>query len=91
MSEQSKGGLFVPYPLLAILTPALLLIMGALVSLIVMVNSMQTTMLLRDADQKAESKKQWEKIEQLEVYMHDNRDRVMRFEEREKERDKRRN
>lgn len=90
MSEQSKGGVFVPYPLLAILTPALLLIMGALVSLIVMVNSMQTTMLLRDADHKAESHKQWQKIEQLEVYLHDDREKLIKIEERDRERERRR-
>jgi len=79
MTQEAKG-IFIPYPLLAILTVIGMTVCGGIITLCTMVYSMNTTMLLRDSDHKEEQRKAWEKIEQLEVYIHDDRERLARIE-----------
>ncbi len=74
------NGLFLPYPLLGILMTLILALGGGIIGLFIQVNSLQTTILLRDADYQREQKQAWEKIEQLQVYINNDRERLIRLE-----------
>jgi len=74
VATQSKG-VFLPYPLLAILVTVGTLLLGGIVTLEVQLNNLSTTILLRDADQRAATRALQEKQEQLEVYIHDMREK----------------
>lgn len=78
--EAAKGGLFIPYPLLAILMVLVIALGGGIIGLYTQLSAMQTTLLLRDADYQREQKQAWEKIEQLQVYIRDDREKLVRIE-----------
>lgn len=82
MSEEAQrtGGLFLPYPLLGIVMTLVLALGGGIIGLFIQVNSLQTTLLLRDADYQRDQKQSWEKIEQLQVYIQNDRERLSRLE-----------
>ena len=81
VAQQSKG-LFIPYPLLA----ALLLVGGAVLSFVIavqvqvsnlnqQVTNLNTTILMRDNDFRQQLHDAQEKNAQLEVYLHDDREK----------------
>ena len=84
MSDEAQrtSGLFIPYPLLGILMTLLLALGSGIVGLFIQVNSLQTTLLLRDASYQQDQKKAWDKIEQLQVYIQNDRERLGKLEER---------
>ena len=77
-----SSGLFLPYPLLGLLLTLVLALGGGIIGLFIQVNSLQTTILLRDADYQRERQQAWEKIEQMQVYIQNDRERIGRLEER---------
>ena len=79
---QRTGGLFLPYPLLGLVMTLVLALGGGIIGLFIQVNSLQTTILLRDADYQRERQQTWEKIEQMQVYIHNDRERLGKLEER---------
>lgn len=79
VSQQSKG-LFLPYPLLAILTTVGILLVSGIIALQVQVSNLNTTLLLRDADYREQQRQSWEKIEQAMVYIQNDRERLARLE-----------
>lgn len=82
MSEEAAktGGLFLPYPMLALLITLVLALGGGIVGLYAQLSSMQTTLLLRDADYQRQQKQSWEKIEQLQVYIQNDREKIAKLE-----------
>lgn len=88
VTAQAKG-VFLPYPLLAILVSVAMLLLGGVITLEVQVNNLSTTMLLRDADARAMAHDMQEKLGQLEVYIHDDREKLIRL-QTQAEQDKRR-
>lgn len=78
--EVAKGGLFLPYPLLAIVMVLILALGGGIIGLYTQLSAMQTTLLLRDADYQREQRQAWEKIEQLQVYIRDDREKIVGME-----------
>ena len=77
MAEEGKGGLLIPYPLLAIIVPvviALIAMMGAMYSA---VNNLQSTMLMRDAQHAQELREVKEKQEQAQVYIQNDREKII--------------
>ena len=67
MTQEAKG-IFVPYPLLAILTPILVLLVGGVIGLCTVVYSQNNSL----NEVKA-------KNAQLEVYIHDDREKLIRL------------
>lgn len=84
MSEEAnhQAGLFLPYPLLGLLLTLVLALGGGIIGLVIQVNSLNTTILLRDADYQRERQQMWEKMEQMQVYIHNDRERLGKLEER---------
>lgn len=78
MSQEAKG-LFVPYPLLGIMLTLAIALVTGLITLWVQVSNLNTTILLRDADQRAATMELKEKTAQLEVYLHDDREKLIRL------------
>jgi len=78
VATQAKG-VFLPYPLLAILMSIAMLLLGGVITLEVQVNNLSVTMLLRDADSRAIAHDMQEKMGQLEVYIHDDREKLIRL------------
>ena len=74
MNMETKG-LFVPYPILTIVVTLALALITGLVTLEVQVSNLNTTILLRDADGRAQLHDLQEKMAQMEVYMHDLREK----------------
>lgn len=79
MTQEAKG-VFIPYPLLGIVVTIAIVLIAGLVALEVQVSSLNTTLLLRDADTRAEMLAAKEKIAQLEVYIHSDREKLVRIE-----------
>lgn len=79
VTQQAKG-LFLPYPLLAILTSVGVLLISGIIALQVQVSNLSTTLLLRDSDYREQQRQSWEKIEQMMVYIHNDRERLARLE-----------
>lgn len=79
MTQEAKG-LFVPYPLLGIIVTLCLVLIGGIVTLKVEVSNLSTTILLRDADSRAATQALQEKLSTLEVYVHNDRERLIRLE-----------
>jgi len=67
MTQEAKG-IFVPYPLLAILAPILMLLVGGVIGLCTIVYSLNGTL------NEVKSKNG-----QLEVYIHDDREKLIRL------------
>lgn len=79
VATQAKG-VFLPYPLLAILVSVAMLLLGGIVTLEVQVNNLSTTMLLREADERASRQVMVDKLATLEVYLHNDRERIVKLE-----------
>lgn len=79
MTQEAKG-VFLPYPLLGIIVTIAIVLIAGLVALEVQVSSLNTTLLLRDADTRAEMLAAKEKIAQLEVYIHSDREKLIKME-----------
>ena len=75
------GGLFLPYPLLGILMTLVLALGGGIIGLYVKVDTLSTTILLNDANYQRERQQNWEKLEQLQVYINNDREKIIRLEE----------
>lgn len=78
MTQEAKG-VFVPYPLLGIILTLIIIVVGGIVAIEVQVGNLSTTILLRDADQRAVTLELKEKTAQMEVYLHDNREKLIRL------------
>lgn len=89
VAAQQNKGLFLPYPLLGILVTVGALVLSGIVGLYVQVSSLNTTLLLRDADTQRALTRQQERIELLEVYIQNDREKIAKLEA--KSEDKRRN
>lgn len=70
-----QSGLFLPYPLIGILLTLILALGGGIIGLFIQVNSLQTTLLLRDADHKEAIKRQETQNELQNEYIRDLRER----------------
>lgn len=70
-----QNGLFLPYPLLGMILTLVLALGGGIVGLFIQVNSLQTTLLLRDADHKEALKRQETVNELQEQYIRDIREK----------------
>lgn len=70
-----QSGLFIPYPLLAIILTLVLGLGSGIIGLFIQVNSLQTTLLLRDADHKEAIKKLDNAKELHDQYIRDIRER----------------
>lgn len=83
MSEEAKiGGVFLPYPLLGLLMALILALGGGIIGLYSQLSAMNATMIMRDADYRREQQQAWEKLEQLQVYIQNDRERLSKLEER---------
>lgn len=76
------GGLFLPYPMLGLLLTLVLALGSGIAGLVIQVNSLHTTILLRDSDYQRERQQMWDKMEQMQVYIHNDRERLGKVEER---------
>lgn len=78
MSDEASrtGGVFLPWPLLGIVMTLVLALGGGLIGLYSQLSAMQTTLLMRDADYRREQQQAWEKIEQLQVYIQNDREKL---------------
>lgn len=74
MTQEAKG-VFIPYQLLAIIITITCMVIGGIIAIEVQVSSLNTTLLLRDADTRAATRDLQEKAAQLEVYIHDMREK----------------
>ena len=90
MTQEAKG-VFIPYPLLGIIITICVLLVTGIVAIQVQVSNLSTTILLRDADQRAAIQQLQEKTEQLQVYIYDSREKLIRLQtQAEREESKRR-
>lgn len=80
MAEHPSRGIFLPYPLLAVIVTLSIVVISGIVALEVQVSNLNTTLLLRDADQRAEIIALKEKSAQLEVYIHSDREKLIKLE-----------
>ena len=87
VNNLSSKGLFIPWPLLAILVTLAVVLVSGLVTLEVQVSNLSTTLLLRDADHarqiedvKVEMAKVAGKNEQLMVYITNDREKLVEIE-----------
>ena len=74
------NGVFMPWPLLGIVMTLILALGGGIIGLYSQLSAMQTTLIMRDADYRREQQQAWEKIEQLQVYVKDDREKIVRLE-----------
>ena len=74
MNRQS--GLFLPYPLLGILLTLVIALGGGIIALYAQLSAMNTTMLLRDMDYRQQLQDQKNKVDQLEIYLHSDREQL---------------
>lgn len=79
MTQEAKG-VFIPYPLLGIIITLAVIMISGIIALEVQVSSLNTTILLRDADSRAEITALKEKSAQLEVYIHSDREKLVHIE-----------
>lgn len=79
MTQEAKG-VFIPYPLLGIVITLAVIMISGIIALEVQVASLNTTILLRDADSRAEISALKEKAAQLEVYIHNDREKLVHIE-----------
>lgn len=78
--ESTRAGLFVPYPLLGIMLTLVMALGGGIVGLYSQISAMNTTMILRDSDYQRQVRELKEKADQMEVYLHNDRERIARLE-----------
>lgn len=88
MSEEAlrTNGVFIPYPLLAIIIGLVLALGGGIIGMYVKLDTMNATMLMRDGDRSEQLRKLEEKLDLANVYIHNLREAEVRREEREKNR-----
>lgn len=80
--EAAKGGgLFIPYPLLGIMLTLTLVLSGGIIGLYSQLSAMNTTMILRDGDFQRQVKDLKDKQDQLEVYLHNDREKIITLQE----------
>ena len=79
MTQEAKG-VFIPYPLLGIIVTLVIVMISGIIALEVQVSNLNTTILLRDADSRAEISAIKEKMAQLEVYIHNDREKLVHIE-----------
>jgi uncharacterized protein YcfJ len=86
MAEEAQrtNGLFIPYPLLALIMTMALALGGGLIGLYAQVSTMNATILMRDSDRADQLKKLENKLELTNEYVRDLREKQIRQEEREK-------
>lgn len=89
MTQEAKG-VFIPYPLLGIIITLCVLLVTGIVAIQVQVSNLSTTILLRDADQRAAIQQLQEKTEQLQVYIYDSREKLIRLQTQSEQDSKRR-
>lgn len=75
------SGLFLPYPLLALIMTLVLALGGGIVGLYAQLSAMQTTMILRDTDFQRQVKDLKDKQDQMEVYLHNDREKIITLQE----------
>lgn len=80
MPESESKGIFLPYPLLAILVTLAVVLVSGLVTLEVQVSNLNTTILLRDADGRAQIKDLQDRLSTLQVYVQNDRERLVKVE-----------
>ncbi len=82
MAEEASrtGGVFMPWPLLGIVMTLILALGGGIIGLYSQLSSMQTTLIMRDADYRREQQQTWEKLEQLQVYIQNDREKIAKME-----------
>ena len=87
VAQQANKGVFIPWPLLAIIVTLSIVLVSGLVTLQVQVSNLSTTLLLRDADharQVADLKVTMSEIkvknEQLQVYITNDREKLVAIE-----------
>ncbi len=78
---QRTGGIFLPYPLLGIMMTLILALGGGIIGMYVKLDTMNATILMRDADSQRERQQTWDKLEQMQVYINNDRERLIRIEE----------
>jgi hypothetical protein len=76
LTQEAKG-VFIPYPLLAMIMTVAVVLGGGMIALYSQISAMNTTLLLRDSTYQADQKKSWEKIEQLQVYIQNDREQLI--------------
>ncbi len=79
MTQEARG-VFIPYPLLGIIMTLAVIMISGIIALEVQVSNLNTTILLRDADSRAEILAIKEKAAQLEVYIHSDREKLVHIE-----------
>lgn len=89
MTQDAKG-VFIPYPLLGIIITLCTIVVAGIIAIQVQVSNLSTTILLRDADQRAVVQELKEKTEQLQVYIHDDREKLIQIKTRLEQEEKRR-
>jgi hypothetical protein len=77
MTQEAKG-VFIPYPLLGIIITLCTIVVAGIIAIQVQVSNLSTTILLRDADQRAQIESLKEKTEQLQVYIYDSREKQVK-------------
>lgn len=88
---QKTAGLFIPYPLLGLILTLTLALGAGIVGLYATVQTLNTTLLIRDSDYQRQLKEQKEKMDQLEIYLHNDRERLIALERESQSQSKRRN
>lgn len=78
------GGVFMPWPLLAIVMSLIMALGGGIVGLYSQLSAMQTTMIMRDADFQQRVKELKEKSDLQSMYINDLREKIIRLEEHRK-------
>lgn len=73
---QRTNGIFLPYPLLALMLTLVMALAGGIGGLFIQVNSLNTTLLLRDADYQRQLKELKDKNDQMEIYLHNDREQL---------------
>ena len=80
MPETESKGIFLPYPLLGILLTLVIVLVTGIITLEVQVSNLSTTMLLRDADSRAQMKDVQDRLSTMQVYLQNDREKIIRLE-----------
>ena len=91
VEQQTSRGVFLPWPLLGIIATVAIVLISGIITLAVQVTDLKTTILLRDADTRAEMAAVKEKEAQLEVYIHNDREKLIDIQTTLRESEKRNN
>jgi len=76
-----SSGLFIPYPLLGLVMTLVLALAGGIIGLYSQMSAMNTTMILRDTDFQRQVKDLKDKQDQMEVYLHNDREKIIGLQE----------